>query len=79
MNLAITTDIAMCYQLPDSGNCTDNYVAFFFDTRTRKCTPFTYTGCGGNDNRFNSEEQCERQCGSFRGQGISISINQFFK
>ncbi|XP_018562061.1 papilin [Anoplophora glabripennis] len=64
------TDIAMCYQLPDPGNCTENYVAFFFDTNTRKCTPFTYTGCGGNDNRFNSEEQCERQCGSFRGQDV---------
>ena len=59
----------MCYQPADSGNCTENSVAFFFDKDSRRCSPFTYTGCGGNDNRFNSEEQCERMCGSFRGQG----------
>ncbi|CAG9813449.1 unnamed protein product, partial [Phaedon cochleariae] len=66
----IPSDMKMCFIPADSGNCTDNYVAFYFDQETSRCAPFTYTGCGGNDNRFNSEEQCERQCGSFRGQDI---------
>ncbi|KAG5871898.1 hypothetical protein JTB14_030952 [Gonioctena quinquepunctata] len=60
--------VDMCQNPADSGNCSENYVAFFYDKDTGRCTPFTYTGCGGNDNRFNSEEQCERQCGDFRGQ-----------
>ncbi|KYB26517.1 Papilin-like Protein [Tribolium castaneum] len=61
---------AMCYEQPDAGNCTDNLSVFFFNTSSQTCTPFTYTGCGGNANRFNSEEQCERQCGRFRGQDV---------
>nr|XP_023024406.1 papilin-like [Leptinotarsa decemlineata] len=62
--------IDMCLRDADPGNCSGDSVAFFYDRMTSKCTPFTYTGCGGNDNRFNSEEQCERQCGVFRGQAI---------
>lgn len=59
----------MCYQPVDPGNCTERNIAFFYDIEKRACTSFIYTGCGGNENRFNSEEQCERQCGMFRGQG----------
>lgn len=59
----------MCYQPVDSGNCSESNVAFYYDMEKRTCTSFNYTGCGGNENRFNSEEQCERHCGSFRGQG----------
>ncbi|VEN50612.1 unnamed protein product [Callosobruchus maculatus] len=66
----IPSDMAMCYQPADPGSCNDTYVSFFYDSNTRTCSPFTYTGCGGNSNRFNSEEQCERQCGSFRGQDV---------
>nr|CAI5860889.1 unnamed protein product [Callosobruchus analis] len=66
----IPSDMTMCYQPADPGSCNDTYVSFFYDSNTRTCSPFTYTGCGGNSNRFNSEEQCERQCGSFRGQDV---------
>lgn len=60
----------ICEEQPDPGNCTDNLSVFFYDSSTKVCTPFTYTGCGGNANRFSSEEQCERQCGSFKGQDV---------
>ena len=29
---------------------------------THECEAFIYGGCGGNDNRFASEEQCEQAC-----------------
>ena len=28
-----------------------------------KCRRFRYTGCGGNNNRFESKEKCEASCG----------------
>ncbi|CAH0551174.1 unnamed protein product, partial [Brassicogethes aeneus] len=63
-------EYAMCYEQIDTGNCTEEYNAFAFDINSQKCVVFTYTGCGGNNNRFNSEEQCLRQCGHFRGQDV---------
>ncbi|XP_017784218.1 PREDICTED: papilin isoform X2 [Nicrophorus vespilloides] len=60
----------ICYQPVDTGNCNDSIAAYFFDPATHKCQTFTYSGCGGNANRYNSEEQCERQCGRFRGQDV---------
>lgn len=66
---AVPSEISMCYHPVDPGNCTEQNIAFFYDLEKRVCTSFVYTGCGGNENRFNSEEQCERQCGMFRGQG----------
>lgn len=71
----------MCYQPLDPGNCTERHIAFFYDLEKRVCTSFEYTGCGGNENRFNSEEQCERQCGMFRGQGTEnfLLINILIK
>lgn len=69
----------MCYQSVDPGNCSESNIAFYYDIDKRVCSSFVYTGCGGNDNRFNSAEQCERQCGMFRGQGeIFLIIRSFF-
>ncbi|XP_070503265.1 papilin isoform X3 [Chironomus tepperi] len=50
-------------QLPaDIGNC-QNYVAlWYFDTKIKRCRQFYYGGCGGNENRFNSETDCEQRC-----------------
>ncbi|EDW28965.1 GL19460 [Drosophila persimilis] len=28
----------------------------------RTCEEFIYGGCGGNDNRFNSQAECEAKC-----------------
>ncbi|XP_017110689.1 male accessory gland serine protease inhibitor [Drosophila elegans] len=29
---------------------------------TNDCVDFNYTGCHGNNNRFDSKEQCEQSC-----------------
>ncbi|XP_013108569.1 PI-stichotoxin-Hcr2n-like [Stomoxys calcitrans] len=44
------------------GHCRARVPAWSFDKRTKACVPFTYGGCGGNKNRFNSQAACERQC-----------------
>ncbi|XP_060520392.1 papilin isoform X2 [Cylas formicarius] len=67
---ALPSDVAMCYETVSPGNCSMEYPAFYYDPSTGKCSSFVYTGCHGNENRFSSEEQCERQCGVFRGQDV---------
>lgn len=45
---------------------------WYYDAYSGRCQAFVYTGCGGNANRFISEEQCERQCGLYRGRGKEL-------
>ncbi|XP_064468873.1 carboxypeptidase inhibitor SmCI-like [Ornithodoros turicata] len=54
-----------CRTLPSSGYaCRDavNKTMFYHDPHTKKCTPFTFLGCGGNSNKFDRRHQCERFC-----------------
>ena len=57
-----------CFQPPDSGACSKDMVRVFYDHETRTCKPFSYTGCGGNANRFLSVKNCYRICHPYRYQ-----------
>uniref|UniRef100_A0A8D2IR33 BPTI/Kunitz inhibitor domain-containing protein n=1 Tax=Varanus komodoensis TaxID=61221 RepID=A0A8D2IR33_VARKO len=35
---------------------------YYFDSRNKRCRPFTYGGCGGNANNFPSYHTCAREC-----------------
>lgn len=35
---------------------------WYYDTERGRCLPFAYGGCGGNDNRFNTEAECTGIC-----------------
>ena len=35
---------------------------WYFDTKAKGCRPFVYTGCEGNENLFDSAQECERAC-----------------
>ncbi len=49
--------------LPKShGHCRDQEAKWYFDNIKKTCQPFYYTGCGGNDNRFDSWDDCEAAC-----------------
>ena len=52
-----------CSLKRDMGTCSDNYtVKYFFDTEYGGCSRFWYGGCGGNKNRFESENECKDIC-----------------
>ena len=36
--------------------------SIFICTESGKCELFMYGGCAGNQNNFNSVEDCEKQC-----------------
>ncbi|CAH8527263.1 unnamed protein product [Schistosoma rodhaini] len=44
------------------GYCLQNKPRFYYNPLENKCIPFTYKGCGGNENRFKTKEACERMC-----------------
>lgn len=53
-----------------SQECVERVLSYFYNTETTECEAFEYTGCGGNGNRFESSEQCQRQCGGFKGVDV---------
>ncbi|XP_078269696.1 collagen alpha-6(VI) chain-like [Rhinoraja longicauda] len=46
----------------DMGDCEDYALKWHFDEGTQGCEQFWYGGCGGNENRFNTLEECEDYC-----------------
>jgi hypothetical protein len=46
----------------EGGPCNAAFERFFFNSVTLACEPFSYGGCGGNQNNFESLEECETTC-----------------
>lgn len=42
--------------------CYGMFNVWFHNSKTEKCEEFIYGGCGGNDNRFDTKEDCENFC-----------------
>jgi len=53
---------AFCNLPPDPGTCSGATLKFAYNPSSRSCSSFSYTGCGGNDNRFDTFEACSAAC-----------------
>ncbi|XP_042318262.1 papilin-like [Sceloporus undulatus] len=51
-----------CLLRPERGNCHREVTRFFYDSVTRKCKKFIYSGCGANENNFLTSTECLRVC-----------------
>ncbi|XP_045490172.1 kunitz-type serine protease inhibitor A-like [Pieris rapae] len=51
-----------CRLQPDFGRCNSYHPMWFFDLSTRTCKGFSYSGCGGNVNRFDTHQDCVAAC-----------------
>ncbi|EDV57660.1 male accessory gland serine protease inhibitor [Drosophila erecta] len=64
---ALAQKAAIC-ALPHSLNgngrisCEAYIPSWSYDGDRNECVKFIYGGCGGNENRFNSRENCEDKC-----------------
>ena len=44
------------------GKCKSFLKRFYFDQEAKRCKEFTYGGCGGNSNNFQTLLDCEKRC-----------------
>ncbi|KAM9307827.1 PI-stichotoxin-Hcr2o-like [Gastrophryne carolinensis] len=51
-----------CTSPPVYGPCKALLIRYFYNTATHKCQQFTYSGCGGNANRYNTLLACKAAC-----------------
>ncbi|XP_074052211.1 tissue factor pathway inhibitor 2 [Macrotis lagotis] len=54
---------ARCLLPPDDGPCRARLPSFYYDRHLQSCRLFIFGGCGGNDNNFDTPEDCEQTCG----------------
>uniref|UniRef100_A0A0C9SDN8 Putative serine proteinase inhibitor n=1 Tax=Amblyomma americanum TaxID=6943 RepID=A0A0C9SDN8_AMBAM len=54
---------AICRLPPDEGICRASIPRFYFNPAEGKCSFFIYGGCEGNENNFETIEECEKTCG----------------
>lgn len=52
----------VCRMKPDPGSCYAIFPAWYFNSDSGRCEEFTYGGCGGNENRFDTETACAEKC-----------------
>ncbi|VDM63879.1 unnamed protein product [Angiostrongylus costaricensis] len=70
-----TTGTTLCSLPLAVGSCTAPSTRFYYDSSSTSCKRFTYSGCGGNANNFQSLASCQATCGS---SGISFLTKPFF-
>ncbi|XP_016363355.1 collagen alpha-6(VI) chain-like [Sinocyclocheilus anshuiensis] len=51
-----------CFMKQDVGPCSDYVFSWHYDIQQNECIHFWFGGCGGNKNRFNTQEECEALC-----------------
>ncbi|KAL7060054.1 hypothetical protein AAHC03_09665 [Spirometra sp. Aus1] len=62
-------------ELPfETGRCRAYIRRFGFNPRTGRCEAFTYGGCEGNENNFETEQECTARCGSTASASVNNSL-----
>ncbi|XP_078346267.1 trypsin inhibitor-like isoform X2 [Oculina patagonica] len=56
-------DSGRCSLKPETGPCRGLFPKFYYDSSSKSCKSFTYGGCDGNDNRFDTDKECMAACG----------------
>ncbi|XP_016101723.1 collagen alpha-6(VI) chain-like [Sinocyclocheilus grahami] len=69
---------ARCFLEKDSGHVCGSYMSrWYYSQQTKKCMHFWYGGCGGNENRFLTENECFRECVSTESENLQQDDSSF--
>ena len=56
-------NIGVCHLPKKTGPCRGSFSKYFYNGATGQCEKFTYGGCKGNENNFDTKAECENKCG----------------
>ncbi|XP_074006976.1 collagen alpha-4(VI) chain-like [Numenius arquata] len=56
------SDYDACSLVQDSGECQSYVLKWYYNKEQKMCGRFWYGGCGGNKNRFETQEECGFLC-----------------
>jgi hypothetical protein len=54
--------VDICTLEKDSGTCDQYKIMWYYDSASEQCKNFYYGSCGGNANRFGTEQECQLRC-----------------
>ncbi|KAM4731255.1 collagen, type XXVIII, alpha 2a [Anableps anableps] len=58
-----------CNLILDQGTCRSYLIRWYYDKQANACAQFWYGGCGGNENRYETEDECKKTCVLLRTAG----------
>ncbi|VDN11324.1 unnamed protein product [Dibothriocephalus latus] len=61
-----------------AGPCKEPVARYGYDAVTGTCKPFTYGGCGGNENRYETHEKCEYAITKCSNKGTSTPFDKCY-
>lgn len=58
----------ICGEPMMKGRCNNNILRVYFDKTSSRCRLFSYSGCEGNRNNFQTEKDCYNVCGNYQSE-----------
>ena len=70
---------SVLHSSPETGVCRGAFPRWYYNINSDKCEMFTYGGCGGNKNNFDTRNECEGNCTTNTGkEGLYMYLYALF-